>query len=290
MSVDDRDPETGHKTTGHEWNGIRELNARVPRAVWWAIGITHVWALVVWVLVPAWPLGETYTEGLLGIDQRELVAGEIEAGQRFRAHWVARFDGEALTEIRADETLVEIVTGAGPALWQDNCGVCHGRFGRGGPGYPNLTDAAWIWGGSDEQILEMIRVGVNSQHPETFISQMPSFDGVLGRPEMASVISYVQSLSGMEDEADAATLEEGAQIFLDNCASCHGEDATGIDVIGAPNLADDAWIYGGTDEIMLETLLDGRLGWMPGWEGRITNAEIKMLAVYLLDVLPEATP
>ncbi|MGP1358860.1 cytochrome-c oxidase, cbb3-type subunit III [Roseicyclus sp.] len=289
MSVEERDPETGHRTTGHDWNGIKELNTRVPRAVWWAIGITHVWALAVWLLLPAWPLGETYTEGLLGVDQRELVAGEIEAGQRFRAHWVARFDGESLTEVRADDTLVEIVRGAGPALWEDNCGVCHGRFGRGGPGFPNVVDEEWLWGGSDAQILEMIRVGVNSQHPETFISQMPAFDGVLSRDEIGAVIAYVQSFSA-ETETAPETLEQGAQIFLDNCASCHGEDAMGIDEIGAPNLTDAAWIYGGDDETMLETLLGGRMGWMPGWEGRITDAEIKMLAVYLLDVLPERAP
>jgi cytochrome c oxidase cbb3-type subunit III len=114
MSVKERDPLTGHKTTGHEWNGITELNTRVPRAVWWAIGITHVWALVVWVLMPAWPLVTTYTRGLLGIDQRQLVAGEVEAGQRYRGFWVARLEGDSMDDIRADESLMEIVTGAAP--------------------------------------------------------------------------------------------------------------------------------------------------------------------------------
>lgn len=289
MSVEDPDPETGHRTTGHEWNGIRELNTRVPRAVWWFIGVTHLWALAVWFLMPAWPLWDTYTEGLLGIDQRELVAGEIEAGQRYRAHWVARFEGESLADIRQDETLLEIVRGAGPALWEDMCGVCHGRFGRGGPGFPNLVDDAWLWGGGDEKILEMIRVGVNSQHPDTFFSQMPAFADLLSRDEIRTLVSYVQSLSGIETPEEAV-VEEGGRLFLDNCAACHGEDATGDDTIGAPNLTDDAWIYGGDDEAMLETLLDGRVGWMPGWEGRITEAEIKMLAVYLLDVLPERAP
>ncbi len=81
MSVEERDPLTGHQTTGHEWNGITELNTRVPRAVWWAIGITHVWALVMWILLPTWPLVTTYTKGLLGIDQRELVAGRARGGR-----------------------------------------------------------------------------------------------------------------------------------------------------------------------------------------------------------------
>ena len=100
MSVKERDPLTGHLTTGHEWNGITELNTRVPRAVWWFIGITHLWALVMWILLPTWPLVTTYTKGILGIDQKELVAGRIEEGERYREHWVLRFEGESLEQIR----------------------------------------------------------------------------------------------------------------------------------------------------------------------------------------------
>lgn len=288
MSVEERDDLTGHRTTGHDWNGIRELNTRVPRAVWWAIGITHVWALIVWVLLPTWPLVTTYTKGLLGIDQRELVAGEIEAGQRYREHWVVRFAGDPLPAIRADETLMEIVRGAGPALWDDNCAVCHGRQGVGGPGFPNLVDDAWLWGGSDEAVLASILYGVNTQHPDTRFSQMLAFGQteILTRDQIRTVAAYVQSLSGLA-EPEAAVLEEGAQIFYDNCASCHGDDAKGIDDIGAPNLTDDSWIYGGDAEALFQTIYDGRQGWMPAWEDRLTAAEIKMLAVYMLDVLPE---
>jgi cytochrome c oxidase cbb3-type subunit 3 len=291
MSVEERDDLTGHRTTGHEWNGIRELNTRVPRAVWWAIGITHLWALIVWILVPSWPLVTTYTKGLLGIDQRELVAGEIAAGQRYRAHWVARFAGDPLPAIRADETLMEIVRGAGPALWDDNCAACHGRQGVGGPGFPNLMDDAWLWGGSDEAVLTTILYGVNTQHPETRLSQMMAFGdtGILTRDEIRTVAAYVQSISGLA-EPEPAVVAEGEQLFLDNCASCHGEDARGIEDIGAPNLRDDFWIYGGDDASLFVTIYGGRQGWMPAWEGRLTAAEIRMLAVYLLDVLPEAAP
>lgn len=291
MSVEERDELTGHRTTGHEWNGIRELNTRVPRAVWWAIGITHVWALLMWILLPAWPLVSTYTRGLLGIDQRELVAGEIEAGQRYREHWVARFAGDALPEIRADETLMEIVRGAGPALWDDNCAVCHGRQGVGGPGFPNLVDDAWLWGGSDEAVLTTILYGVNTQHPDTRLSQMLAFGEaeILTRDQIRTVAAYVRSLSGPA-QPEPAVVEEGGQLFLDNCASCHGEDARGINDIGAPNLTDDFWIYGGDDASLFETIYGGRQGWMPAWDGRLTEAEIKMLAVYTLDVLPERAP
>lgn len=287
MPVEERDELTGHRTTGHEWNGITELNTRVPRAVWWAIGITHLWALVVWLLLPAWPLVTTYTRGLLGVDQRELVAGAIAEGQRYRAHWVARFEGDALPAIRADENLMEIVSGAAPALWDDNCAVCHGRQGQGGPGFPNLTDGAWLWGGSDDAVLETIRFGVNADHPDTRLSEMPAFGetAILTRNQIRAVAAYVRSLSGAE--TDAAVRAEGEEIFTVTCAGCHGDDARGNPEMGAPNLTDTAWIYGGDDAALFATIHDGRMGWMPAWEGRLTAAEIKMLAVYLLDVLPE---
>ncbi|MBM9594584.1 cytochrome-c oxidase, cbb3-type subunit III [Roseitranquillus sediminis] len=288
MSVKERDPLTGHQTTGHEWNGITELNTRVPRAIWWFIGITHLWALVMWILLPTWPLVTSYTKGILGLDQRELVAGEIEAGERYREHWVVRFEGESLDGIRQDETLMEVVSGAAPAIWGDNCAVCHGVSGAGGPGFPNLVDDAWLWGGSDEAVLESIRVGINSAHPETQFSQMLAFGetDILTREQIRTVVAYVQSLSGLADPPPQMR-EEGAMLFADNCASCHGEDATGVNDLGAPNLTDDAWIYGGDTETLFVTIHDGRMGWMPGWEGRLTQAERKMLAVYLLDVLPE---
>ncbi len=241
-----------------------------------------------WILLPTWPLLTTYTKGILGIDQRELVAGEIEAGERYREHWVVRFEGESLDKIRQDETLMEIVTGAAPAIWGDNCAVCHGREGRGGPGFPNLVDAAWLWGGSDDAVLETLRVGINSAHPDTRYSEMLAFgeSGILTRDQIRTVVAYVQSLSGLADPAPEVR-GEGATIFADNCASCHAEDARGIADIGAPSLTDASWIYGGDAASMFETIHGGRQGWMPAWDARLTTAERKMLAVYLLDVLPE---
>ena len=289
MSVKERDPLTGHQTTGHEWNGITELNTRVPRVVWWAIGITHLWALIMWILLPTWPLITTYTKGILGVNQRELVAGELEAGERYREHWEAHLSVAPLEEIREEQALMDVVAASAPALWGDNCAVCHGIAGAGGPGFPNLTDDSWLWGGSDEAVLESIRVGINSVHPETRFSEMLAFGetGILSRDQIRTLVAYVQSLSGLASP-DPAVLEEGATLFLDNCASCHGENATGINDIGAPNLTDDFWIYGADAETLFETIHDGRQGWMPAWEGRLTEAQSKILAIYLLDVLAQA--
>lgn len=289
MSVEERDPLTGHKTTGHEWNGITELNTRVPRAVWWAIGITHVWALIIWILLPSWPLITTYTKGLLGVDQRELVQGEIQAGQRYRAYWEANLGAASLDKIRGEQALMDVVVASAPTLWGDNCAACHGMLGVGGPGFPSLTDDAWLWGGSDEAVLESIRVGINTTHPDTRVSEMLAFGqlDVLTRDQIRAVAAYVQSLSGLADP-DPEVRAEGQTIFEVNCASCHGDDATGMNEVGAPNLTDAFWIYGGSDEAIFTSIHDGRRGWMPAWEGRLSEAQNKILALYLLDILPDA--
>jgi len=256
--------------------------------VWWAIGITHVWALVMWILLPTWPLVTTYTKGILGIDQRQLVAGQLAEGERYRTYWVTRFANENLDDIRKDADLMQIVSGVAPALWGDNCSACHGRAGTGGPGFPSLVDTAWLWGGDDEDVLKTLRVGINSTHPETRTSQMLAFgaDGILTRDQIRTVAAYVQSLSGLASP-DAAAREEGATLFAENCASCHGEKGTGDTSLGAPNLTDSFWIYGGDSASLFQTIYGGRQGWMPHMEGRLTEAERKMLAVYVLNVLPE---
>ncbi len=245
MSVKERDPLTGHETTGHEWDGITELNTRVPRIIWWFIGITHVWAVVVWILLPSWPLLNTYTKGILGLDARERVEEEVRELRLSRSDWVDAIEQASFDEIRANPMLMDIVLKTGPVLFGDNCSGCHGAQAQGGPGFPSLTDLSWLWGEDDETIMETLRVGVNSPHEETRVSQMLAFgrDGILTRDQVRSVAAYVQSLSGQEVAPEA--LEAGGQLFQENCAACHGEDAKGLREVGAPNLTDDFWLYGG---------------------------------------------
>ena len=144
MSVKERDPLTGHQTTGHEWNGITELNTRVPRAVWFFIIVTHIWALVYWVLMPAWPLVNTYTRGLLGIDQQEQVDERVAAADAARGVWADRIAALPLDRIRDDTLLMTHIDQTAPALVGDNCAACHGSRAEGGPGYPSLVDDAWL--------------------------------------------------------------------------------------------------------------------------------------------------
>lgn len=281
MSVKERDPLTGHETTGHEWNGITELNTRVPPAVWWFVGITHVYALIVWILMPSWPLVTTYTKGLLGTDQHQDVAENIAVARQARGDWVDRIVELPTDEIRADPELLARVNATAPALFGDNCAACHGSDAAGGPGFPNLIDDAWLWGGDAETIMETLRVGINAQHPDTRYAQMLAFgrDGILTQDEIRTVAGYVQSLSGAEMPADG--LAAGAEIFADNCASCHAENGAGNIELGAPDLTDGFWIYGGDRQSVFKSIWGGRQGWMPAWEDRLGVADLKILTVYL---------
>ena len=289
MSVKERDPLTGHQTTGHEWNGITELNTRVPRAIWLFIAITHVWALVYWVLMPAWPLVNTYTKGLLGRDQQEQVQERLVAANAARGEWIDQIAALTPDEIRADDDLMRHVSRTAPTLFGDNCAACHGSGAQGGPGYPSLVDDAWLWGGDDETILETLRVGINAPHPESRYAEMLAFgrDGMLDSDQIGTVVDYVQSLSGIGSGSSPAAMEEGATIFADNCASCHGEDATGSQDLGAPNLTDNFWIYGSDYDTMFETVYNGRRGWMPAWEERLPLGDRKMLTIYLSSLKEE---
>lgn len=285
MAIERRDPVTGRVTTGHEWNGIEELETPIPRVVFFFLAVTTLFAVVYWVLMPAWPIGVTYTRGLLGIDQRQVVTRQVEDAAALRAAWTGRIAGAGFEEIATDETLMRHVRDTGRTLFIDNCAACHGTRGTGGPGFPNLAAKAWLWGGDPETLAETIRVGINATtSEETRVSQMLAFgrDGVLGREEIRSVAAYVRSLSDLPlDAADRGRVEAGKEIFTANCVACHGEDAKGSTDAGAPNLTDATWIYGGDVESVFTSIHSGRQGHMPSWEGRLTPVDIKLLALYV---------
>jgi len=288
VTKEERDPHTGYLTTGHDWNGIKELNRPVPKVIWLFLSSTFLFALVWWILMPAWPLGDSYTRGLLGVDQRLSVTEKLARRASQRADWVARIETMPFDQIRANPELMRITHATGEALFGDNCAACHGMSADGGPGFPNLTDTAWLWGDDAEAIAETLRVGINSSHPETRVSQMLAFghDGILDRTAVTNVTSYVQSLSqpAAPLSGDAQKMSSGAKVFAENCASCHGEDGRGNIEMGAPNLTDNVWIYGGDRQSIFSTINHGRQGKMPAWESRLTTAERKILALYVLDL------
>lgn len=290
MAIGERDPYTGHMTTGHEWNGIKELNTRVPRPVYFFLAAAVIFAIIYWLLMPAWPLGVTYTKGLLGIDQRTSVEKSLEAASAERAVWLKKVVDEDFTSIQADASLMRVVRGTGRTLFGDNCAACHGSKAQGGKGFPNLTAGAWLWGGDPQTIMETLRVGINSGHAETRVSQMPAFgrDQMLDRSAILNVMGYVRSLAQPPSaEKPSEVLLAGKEVFTTNCASCHGETGKGMTETGAPNLTDGFWINGGDDQSIYTTIFNGRQGQMPHWDQRLTPAERKILTLYILDLASE---
>ena len=285
MAVEERDAVSGRPTTGHEWNGIKELDTPVPRAVLIFIIVTHVWALLWWVLMPTWPLLTTYTKGILNTDQRKIVEQDLTSAQAERAAWMKAIETSSFEEIQANENMMKVVRTTGHQLFGDNCAACHGADGRGRANYPDLADDDWLWGGEVEKIAETMRLGINSRHQNTRVAQMPAFgrDAMLDRTQVTNVATYVQSLSNpaVSTPQNVAQVHAGREVFLTTCAACHGEDGKGNREVGAPNLTDQYWVYGGDLQTLINTIHGGRQGHMPTWDERLTPAEIKILSLYV---------
>lgn len=284
MADEKLDPITGQKTTGHEWNGIEELNTRIPRVVLFFLAATTLFAIVYWILMPAWPTGRSYTKGVLRFDQRAAVMRQVGAAAGERAVWTDRIAAESFEDIARDPELMTYVRESGHTAFIDNCAACHGMRGTGGPGYPNLTAGAWLWGGEPQTIAKTITVGINSTSPDTRISMMQAFggDGILARDQVLAAAAYVRSLSGQTlDPDDEARRDAGRIVFAENCVSCHGATGAGKREVGAPNLTDRIWLYGGDAQSVYTTIYSGRQGHMPHWSERLSPGEIKLLALYV---------
>jgi cytochrome c oxidase cbb3-type subunit 3 len=285
VSTVKQDPVTGRTTTGHEWNGIEELETPIPRVVFAFLAATFVFAVICWVLYPTWPLGSTFTKGLTGFDQRNLVTEQVAKAEAGLAEqWAGKVSSMSYADIEADPALMQPVKEAGRRLFEDNCAACHGVNATGGPGFPDLAAKAWLWGGDPETIEETIRVGINSTNDDTRTSQMLAFgrDAMLDRTQIQNVVAYVRSLSGaLPAGGNADRIEAGKQVFADNCMACHGEDAKGSHDTGAPNLTDNSWIYGGDEQSVYTSVYSGRQGHMPHWDSRLSPLQIKLLTLYV---------
>jgi cytochrome c oxidase cbb3-type subunit 3 len=283
MDIEERDPHSGYKTTGHDWNGITELNTPVPRPVYLFLIAAFLVSVVYWILMPAWPTGLSYTKGLLGYDQRTNVEREVTRAEAERAPWMDAIGRTPFEQALADPALMARVRDTGPTLFGDNCAVCHGQNGAGAPGFPSLRDRVWLWGGDGAAIAETMRVGVNAGHAQTRVSQMPAFgrDQMLPAEDIRAVVAYVRSLS--QTRAPSATLTRGAAVFASTCASCHGANGEGMQSVGAPALSDAEWLYGGDADTIYRSVWGGRHGEMPAWEGRLSAEQRRLLTLYLLD-------
>ena len=275
------DEPSGQHTTGHEWNGIKELNTPIPRVfniwLWVSIGA----AAALWVLYPSFPVVTTYAKGALGYSSRITVTDQVRAGLAQKATAFAPFETMDLAELTQNDTLRATYEPSIAVLFRDNCAACHGRSGDGQMNFPNLTDDHWLWSGLPEEVEYTLRHGINSTDPDTRFAEMPAFgrDEWLERADIEAAIDYVLQISGQNHDADAA--RAGAVVFEDNCASCHGEGGIGGYENGAPRLTDKTWIYGGDRAALAKTLHNGRAGVMPAWSGRLTDSEIRQLTLYV---------
>jgi len=278
----DQKPAAKVGTTGHEWDGIQELNTPLPRWWLWLFYATIVWSIAYWIVYPTWPLISSYSRGVLDWNTRSAVATQLAALQGERAPMMARLASASLQQIESTPELLDFARALGRRAFADNCAPCHGAGGGGAKGYPNLNDNDWLWGGKLDDIAQTVRHGVRAGDDEGHQGSMPAFgrDGLLKPDEISTAADYVRSLSGLKTDA-GVDLKRGAKIFADNCAVCHGPEGKGNRELGAPNLTDQIWLYGSDKKTIMEGLINGRGSVMPAWSGKLDDVTLKALAVYV---------
>ena len=277
------------ETTGHVWDeDLEEWNNPLPRWWVWTFYATLVWGLIYTIAYPAWPLVDRATSGFLGYSSRAEVAADIDAVEQANASNMESLATIELASLSDNADLQNFAVNAGAAIFRANCSQCHGAGAAGvqASGYPNLLDDDWLWGGSIDEIAYTVSHGIrNEQSYDSRWSEMSAFGEILEEEEIAQVVAYVRSISNQE--ADASLAAAGETVFLDNCASCHGDDGAGMRDLGAPNLTDAIWLYGGSEELLTETITYSRFGVMPAWNEEfrgasgLSMAEVNAVAAYV---------
>ena len=280
MSEQDIDKTSGIETTGHSWDGIKELNNPLPRWWLWCLYLTIIWGVAYSIAYPAWPGISRATSGLLGYSTRAEVAEQINVVEARNAPLTAALTDIDLAALPDNPDLYRFAIAGGAAVFRTNCSQCHGSGAAGAVGYPNLLDDDWLWGGQIDEIAVTVRHGIrNDVDPDAHWSQMPAFGDILTPEEITNVVQYVRALSGQDH--DAALAEAGGTVFADQCSACHGETGMGDRTMGAPNLTDAIWLYGGDEASLTTTVINARFGVMPPWSDKLTEAEIKSVAAYV---------
>ncbi|KIL98054.1 Cytochrome c oxidase subunit CcoP [Paramagnetospirillum magnetotacticum MS-1] len=279
MATIEKDSVSGQNTTGHEWDGIKELNTPLPK--WWVyvFWATVVWAVGYWVAYPAWPLANGFTKGLLGYSSRGELDNELAAQKKSRSAWLSKIEASDVAVIEKDKDLLRYAMAGGKIAFNENCGACHGVGGVGAYGYPTLADDEWLWGGTLADIEQTIKFGVRNANANSRQSEMPKFgvDGVLKPEQISSVADYVLSLASKAPAKGSA----GETVYAENCAVCHAEDGSGMAAVGAPALNNQIWLYKGTKDAIVAQVTKPKHGSMPAWSERLDASTIKMLAVYV---------
>ncbi|MEO9168054.1 MAG: cytochrome-c oxidase, cbb3-type subunit III [Aestuariivirga sp.] len=280
--LNDIDEVSGVETTGHSWDGIKELNNPLPRWWLWTFYLCILFSIGYVIAYPAIPGLHGASKGVLGWSSRAEFRNEIATFDATNADTVAKIKSSSITDILANEQLRTFAVAAGASTFKVRCATCHGSGAQGSSGFPNLNDNDWLWGGKPDVILQTITHGIRDpSDKETRISQMPAFghDGILKPEEIVSVANFVRQIS--KQTADAAQAATGAKIFADNCAACHGDKGQGNRDFGAPKLSDAIWLYKGDFGAIEAQVTNPRQGMMPAWGSKLGEVSVKELAAYV---------
>lgn len=272
---------TGVQTTGHEWDGLKELNNPAPRWWLWVFFVCIVFAVGYWFVYPAWPTLSGHTAGDKNWSEYSQLKAQQSEILTMRAKYDARMSAADLQTIKKDPDLYQFASAGGAIAFKNNCAPCHGSGGQGSKGYPNLNDDQWLWGGTLDQIYTTIRYGAHNDNPQSHQGGMPAWKDTLKPDEIESAAAYVEKLHEGDKAQKSASYLKGKDIFAKNCAACHGENGQGSVDVGAPALKSGIWLYGGDHATIVQTITYGRSGVMPAWEGRLSDNTIKELAIYV---------
>lgn len=281
MAQRERDPVTGRLTTGHEWDGIKELATPIPG--WWitvflisiAVALLYLW------LFPSFATTKSLEPGVLGWSSRQELRDEQAMAAAAQAPLRNRLVATPLEEAGGDETLRRFAQAGGRALFNENCAACHGVGGGGQQGqFPALLDDDWLWGGKPTDIIQTIRHGIRNEDADSRQSAMPAFAETLSKDQIAQVTDYVLTLSDAS-KADSRVSLPGAAIFKENCAACHGDAGEGVRDMGGPRLNDAIWLYGGSRDAIIRQINNPRMGVMPSFATRLDEASLRMLTLYV---------
>ena len=266
------------ETTGHVYDGIEEYDNPLPR--WW---VMMFWATIVFAVgyIAAYGLGNMNGFLKVEVDGKQVPwsqtaqwQNEVEQFDMKVAPLFAEYAATPIVELVNNETALQ----TGQRIFASNCSVCHGSSAKGSQGFPNLTDNDWLYGGTPEDIVKTITHGRQGMMPAKGL--MPTMTD----EQVVATAQYVRSLNAnerMRDSANAEQAEIGAGIFAQACTACHGADAKGMQITGAPNLTDEIWLYGGSTKQIEFTIRNGRSGKMPAQGDRFSKEQIHVLAAYV---------
>lgn len=257
----------GSETTGHQFDGIEEYNNPLPK--WW---LNLFWLTIIFTVgyLILFPVGNW--QGLLNWSSTGQLTNDQIAHDRQYGEIYERLASVPVEELPGQAQAMRV----GARLFEDNCALCHGQAGTGSYGFPNLTDDDWLYGGDGETIKTSIMAGRNGQ--------MPAWGDALGASGVRAVTEYVMQLSD-QDNVNANLASQGEALYNASCVACHGQDGTGNQALGAPNLTDNIWLYHIPGETLRDsvayTLENGRSGQMPDWAGVLGEERVHILAGYV---------